>query len=67
MHPKRIIMYMSFFSLVLIISCFYKPHIIFNEIIHDFGQVRQNTELKHIFIFKNTGSSTLTIENVKAG
>ena len=50
-----------------VFSCYKKPRIEFNEIIHDFGQVSQKTELKHIFNFKNTGSSTLTIEKIKAG
>jgi hypothetical protein len=51
----------------LSISCFEKPYIEFNETRHDFGNISQNSELKHVFLFKNTGTSTLTIENVKAG
>ncbi len=67
MYHKNIILYTFYFLLFFIISCFGKPRIEFNEITYDFGQVKQNTELKHIFIFKNTGSSTLSIEKVKAG
>jgi hypothetical protein len=67
MCPRRIIINIFLFSLLLICSCFSKPRIEFNEIIHDFGQAKHNTELKYIFVFKNTGSSTLIIENVKSG
>jgi hypothetical protein len=67
MYHKTIVLFISFFLLFFLISCFANPRIEFNEISYNFGQIRQNTDLKHIYVFKNTGSSTLTIENVKAG
>jgi len=67
MYRKNIVLFISFFLLFFLVSCFADPRIEFNEISYNFGQVKQNSELKHIYVFKNTGSSTLTIENVKAG
>ncbi|MBN2403486.1 MAG: DUF1573 domain-containing protein [Spirochaetes bacterium] len=67
MNYKNIILYILFAFMFLIISCLGKPRIEFNELIHDFGDVKQNSELSHIFLFKNTGSSTLSIDKIKAG
>ena len=43
------------------------PRIEFKERSHDFGKVVQDSKPKHIFTFKNTGTSKLVIEKVKAG
>lgn len=43
------------------------PKIQFTELSHDFGVSGQNTELKHTFNFKNTGTGVLLIDKVKAG
>ena len=37
----------------------------FTESIYDFGTVAQGTPVKHVFKFKNVGSDTLRIEQVK--
>ena len=63
----KIMMYFSFLLVLFIYSCSGKPTIEFNEVHHNFGDAKQNTELKHVFIFKNIGSSTLVIEKIKAG
>ncbi len=49
------------------VSCGGQPNIKFNELAFDFGDVRQEEDLSHIFTFVNTGNSTLIIEKVKAG
>jgi hypothetical protein len=51
----------------LSISCGGQPNVKFNELAFDFGDVKQEEELSHIFTFVNTGTSTLIIEKVKAG
>ena len=43
------------------------PHIEFNEYVHGFGDVLQDTKPKHTFTFRNTGGRKLIIEKVKAG
>jgi len=43
------------------------PKIQFAEQSHDFGEIMQNSALKHTFTFKNIGEDVLKIENVKAG
>ncbi|MEI6126759.1 MAG: hypothetical protein WCQ99_09440 [Pseudomonadota bacterium] len=43
------------------------PKIQFNELSYDFGKSSQNIELKHSFIFKNSGKGLLLIDKVKAG
>ncbi|MCP4136934.1 MAG: DUF1573 domain-containing protein [bacterium] len=52
--------------LLLLFSCSSSPTIKFESPKHDFGVVKQNQKLKHIFTFKNTGQKTLKIEKVKA-
>jgi hypothetical protein len=42
------------------------PSIQFAELSHDFGKAAQNASLKYAFTFKNAGTGTLIIENVKA-
>ena len=53
--------------LFFICSCSGKPKIEFAELKYNFGDVKQNSEIKHVFMFKNTGGSTLVIEKIKAG
>ena len=67
MHFKKLICYTAFIFSLFVFSCYYKPRIVFNEMNHDFGRVGQNIELKYIFKFKNTGTSTLLIKKLKAG
>jgi len=43
------------------------PRISFQNQTFDFGTVPPRSPLKHTFIFKNTGSTPLLIEKVKAG
>ncbi len=41
------------------------PKIQFKETSYDFGTAAQNTEVKHVFKFKNVGTDTLRIIQVK--
>jgi hypothetical protein len=43
------------------------PEIEFSTLVHDFGTMNEGEEATHIFSFRNTGTDTLHIENVKAG
>ncbi|NOX90755.1 MAG: DUF1573 domain-containing protein [Calditrichaeota bacterium] len=43
------------------------PLIHFSEMTKDFGNVRGDTILTHIFAFKNIGSDTLHISRLKSG
>jgi hypothetical protein len=49
------------------VSCAARSKIVFNETIHDFGTVKQNTTLTYEFIFMNAGKSKLVIDRIKAG
>jgi hypothetical protein len=44
-----------------------KPAVVFETREHDFGTVQPEAPLKYSFVFKNTGSAALLINNVKAG
>jgi len=48
-------------------SCTGQPKIQFESLNFDFGDVEIGDDLTHVFIFKNTGTGTLIIENVKSG
>ncbi len=64
------------FILVLIISSFYQvpqnqvpstlPHIKFDDLTHDYGQIWQGADGKYSFKFKNTGKEPLIIQNVQS-
>ena len=57
-----------FISLTFIfISCSGSPRIKFSELKHNFGKVKVDSTVKHVFKFKNTGKGLLKIEKVKAG
>ena len=43
------------------------PIIKFKEIVHDFGNVRQNIPAECVFEFTNTGTDAVALEDVKAG
>jgi hypothetical protein len=42
------------------------PSIVFDELEHDFGILKQQQSVKYIFKFRNEGGELLVIENVKA-
>ncbi|MCD4652466.1 DUF1573 domain-containing protein [bacterium] len=44
-----------------------RPKLEFVKVEHDFGKNVSGPELKHSFVFKNTGNAPLFIEKVKAG
>lgn len=67
MSFKKIIYYSTGFLFLFAISCFGKPAIQFEKLVHDFGKVKQESELKYIFTFSNVGTSTLLIEKITAG
>ncbi len=59
--------YVILFLLLPVLYCDAKPKVQFQETVYNFGTVKQETSVKHTFIFKNTGNSILAIERVKAG
>ncbi len=63
----RLFLYTFLFIIMSVIYCNGESRIEFSELTHDFGTVRKNTELRHVFVFKNTGTSTLVIKNIKPG
>jgi hypothetical protein len=38
----------------------------FKEIVHDFGNIKQNVPVSNLFIFKNVGNRDITLNNVSA-
>ena len=61
---------LTIFTLVFfaaIVSCDGKPAADFKNTSHDFGTVKKNSSYSYTFQFRNTGSSTLIIERIKAG
>ena len=44
-----------------------QPHISFDAISYDVGEVWEGDVISHTFVVKNTGTSELTISKVKAG
>jgi len=42
------------------------PRLVFEELVHDFGNLGQKQDTKHIFKFRNSGEVLLVIDNVKA-
>jgi hypothetical protein len=67
MMNRKIIFYAFIFFFTLLISCFGEPRIEFAEMTYNFGKVEQKSEVKHVFAFKNTGNSTLSIDKIKTG
>ncbi len=55
------------FLLLPVLYCEAKPKAQFTETVYDFGVMEKESSMKHTFIFKNTGSSVLVIERIKAG
>jgi hypothetical protein len=43
------------------------PRIVFDQPIHDFGEVKRGAPVEHSFIFTNTGAETLQVLEVKPG
>ena len=66
---KKLSVIISLFVFIFIfqIVCSGKPSIQFEKMSHDFGEAHHNTNLKHVFTFRNTGRSTLKITKIKAG
>lgn len=63
-------------SLILIVGCLCllltigavaAPNIEFEGVSVDFGDVKANTTLEHMFVFTNTGDQVLQIHQVKGG
>lgn len=42
------------------------PHIRFDKVMHDFGKIKEGTLATHSFIFYNTGTTPLVLNNVSA-
>ncbi len=56
-----------FFLLLPVLYCEAKPKVHFQETVYDFGVMKKESSMKHTFIFKNSGSSPLIIDRIKAG
>jgi hypothetical protein len=61
------LIFLILFLLLPVLYCEAKPKAQFKETVYDFGVMKKETSKKHTFVFKNTGSSTLVIERIKAG
>jgi hypothetical protein len=48
------------------VMAYAQPSIHFQDEIHDFGEVKEGTQLEHVFDFENAGTSDLMISGVKA-
>ncbi len=56
------------FLLILgLLYCNGSPKIEFDYPSHFLGDIQTNSEGKHVFTFKNTGSGTLTIKKIQPG
>ena len=44
-----------------------QPLIVFEEVMHDFGNIEEGIKVSHNFQFSNTGDDTLRIKRVKGG
>jgi hypothetical protein len=64
---RNTIVCLIFFLLLPVLYCEAKPKVQFLETIYDFGVMNKESAMRHTFIFKNTGSSPLVIERIKAG
>ena len=71
---KKKLLFLKFLIIFnfLLGHCFYlsaisfaQPSIRFKEIYYDFGEVKEDKLLTHVFEFENTGSEMLTISKVK--
>ena len=67
MKKKYIILSMFIIFIMINLWCKGEPGIEFYEMSHDFGDVSQNTTLKHTFLFMNIGNATLIIKKIKTG
>lgn len=47
------------------VSLYAKSVIKFDKLVHDFGSIQQETVVKAVFTYKNTGGSVLVIDRVK--
>ena len=43
------------------------PAAVFDELVHDFGQVSRGEKLTHVFVIRNEGNAPLEVLNVKPG
>jgi hypothetical protein len=64
---KNNLLFTFCFIILSVTSCAGKSLIIFDKVEYDFGKIRKNAVVKHTFNFENKGTSTLTIERIKAG
>ena len=64
---KRILFLAVAFMTLTAVSAQQKDStIVFNKMVHDFGEMAQGVPQTYSFEFKNTGKEVLTIENVRA-
>ncbi|MBN1699885.1 MAG: DUF1573 domain-containing protein [Spirochaetales bacterium] len=50
---------------LVIMGCRVPDGIRFEKAVHDFGEVEEGTDVRHSYVFENTGTGTLTIEYVQ--
>ncbi|NLI15065.1 MAG: DUF1573 domain-containing protein [candidate division Zixibacteria bacterium] len=64
---KRILISIAILWLASISNLLAAPKIQVDRKDWDFGQVCRNATIRHAYVIKNVGDSTLTIKRVKAG
>ena len=61
------ILFSSILLVIMSLSAWAAPKIVFDKTTHNFGKIRPDTTHSISFIFHNRGTSTLVIERVRAG
>lgn len=64
---KKLLIPIALIWLVMISTVLAAPKIQVDQKEWDFGKVCRNATIRHAFVIKNVGDSTLTIKRVKAG
>ncbi len=65
-YMKKIVLYSSILLFIYSMA-FAASKIVFKETIHNLGDIPMDSQREHIFSFKNTGNTDLTINRVRAG
>lgn len=58
--------FILFLALLVPVTAFAQPVMIFEELSYDFGIVEEGPKLEHAFEFKNEGTAELVIEKLEA-
>lgn len=64
-RPLLVLLAILVFALLTLGAAERAPMIVFDSIAKDFGTVTEGESLKHVFVFKNKGDSTVEIFKVE--